>query len=684
MYILLLIKIFRQQIINSDDTSYCLGLLNQHDWDISSAVQTAIASQEFGVDDSPIETQPNPSSRNRSSNVHVFREPSTSSLHFSGSSVSDNKARASPKKWPASGSKEHDRLLKIDIDYRGKMLNFNVEDSKTIGKLKELISQKLNIPKCKLVLKNWPKQLDRIRDEATFKSLQLPASIKLNLTTPGIFNDPLNTLQNSMSENETFKRLESHFELIVRCQNKVHTLKFPGSKTVHDIKLSLYHVTNIPVRYQRWEGWPADVTDSITLAGSSIQLPSHNLILSSSRPPGSYATNSTIASKSRNVVELNSSDEEPMDEDDDVAEIYDANDDLEFDETPASGRAFGALLPAVATDPVAATEQFAQEFRNRFGSDGPLFYNGSLGDALKEALLCRARDRKLLAVYLHHEKSISVNVFCSEILCSSAVVPTLSSSFVTWGWDCTIEANKNKFIQDASQLFGSIAANKLKDFTPDQYPLLVIISRQRSTNDVVYIINGSSILDEVISKLLGAQELFRQTQEEDIREEDQRMARVSMLDQQNQAYEASLRADQAKAEQKRKEKEENERREEEESRKQKELERRLKEEKLKREKIRQNVAEQLPAEPDEHCKQELSRIRIRAPDNKILNRRFLASNPLQILFNYLTSEGFHVADFKVLTTFPRRDLKIEDPTKSLKDLKLCPQETLILEAKSDF
>lgn len=168
-----------------------------------------------------------------------------------------------------------------------------------------------------------------------------------------------------------------------------------------------------------------------------------------------------------------------------------------------------------------------------------------------------------MAVYLHHEKAISVNVFCSTILSSPVVVSTLTSSFVTWGWDCTIEANKNKFVQDASQAFGSMAANKLKDFNTEQYPLLVIISRHRSINDVVYIINGTaglhvlnetnnsfspgtSPLDEVISKLLGAQELFRQTQEEDIREEDERMARVSMLDQQNQAYEASLRADQAK------------------------------------------------------------------------------------------------------------------------------------------
>lgn len=59
-----------------------------------------------------------------------------------------------------------------------------------------------------------------------------------------------------------------------------------------------------------------------------------------------------------------------------------------------------------------------------------------------------------------------------------------------------------------------------------------------------------------------------------------------------------------------------------------------------------------------------------------------------------------MADFKVLTTFPRRDVSFikfkkiltkifhtqlmsEDPTKTLKELNLYPQETLILEAKND-
>ena len=73
--------------------------------------------------------------------------------------------------------------------------------------------------------------------------------------------------------------------------------------------------------------------------------------------------------------------------------------------------------------------------------------------------------------------------------------------------------------------------------------------------------------------------------------------------------------------------------------------------------IRQSVADQLPSEPDEDCSEPISTIRVRGPEGLTLKRRFLASQPLQLLFNYLTAKGFHTPDeYKVLTTFPRRDV----------------------------
>ena len=42
--------------------------------------------------------------------------------------------------------------------------------------------------------------------------------------------------------------------------------------------------------------------------------------------------------------------------------------------------------------------------------------------------------------------------------------------------------------------------------------------------------------------------------------------------------------------------------------------------------------------------------------NQQLERRFLASNTLQTVLDYLTTEGYPSSDFKVLSSWPRRDV----------------------------
>lgn len=54
--------------------------------------------------------------------------------------------------------------------------------------------------------------------------------------------------------------------------------------------------------------------------------------------------------------------------------------------------------------------------------------------------------RKLLAVYLHHDSSILSNVFCSQILCSEGVVSFLSNNFLTWAWDMTHQTNSDRLV----------------------------------------------------------------------------------------------------------------------------------------------------------------------------------------------------------------------------------------------
>ena len=52
--------------------------------------------------------------------------------------------------------------------------------------------------------------------------------------------------------------------------------------------------------------------------------------------------------------------------------------------------------------------------------------------------------RRLLAVYLHHDASVLTNVFCTQLLGFESVLQSLNNHFVVWGWDLTHESNKLK------------------------------------------------------------------------------------------------------------------------------------------------------------------------------------------------------------------------------------------------
>jgi hypothetical protein len=49
------------------------------------------------------------------------------------------------------------------------------------------------------------------------------------------------------------------------------------------------------------------------------------------------------------------------------------------------------------------------------------------------------------------------------------------------------------------------------------------------------------------------------------------------------------------------------------------------------------------------------------PSRQWLERRFLATEPISVVFDYLTVEGYPSDDFKVLSSWPRRDVSVQTP-----------------------
>ena len=91
--------------------------------------------------------------------------------------------------------------------------------------------------------------------------------------------------------------------------------------------------------------------------------------------------------------------------------------------------------------------------------------------------------------------------------------------------------------------FDNLASRTLSSFDVDKLPLLLIVTRSRATNEILAMIPGSLNMDEVMTQLLHAVEMFSEQQRVEIAEEDERTARETMKREQDEAYQLSLQAD---------------------------------------------------------------------------------------------------------------------------------------------
>ncbi|XP_061167287.1 FAS-associated factor 1-like [Saccostrea echinata] len=662
-----------------EDIDTCIQILETNDWNLMRAVNSVMPGSDGGLSPTGREPPPSgfedispppysassPDNDNNIADSRAFFDPSSASeCNVAIPSTSNS----SPKRrHPGGGPRP--RMLNFKVEYRDQNFYFNVGDNEKIGKVKELLSQKIGVSPEKQSLRGWSTRKTRVEDDKILRDLHLPKENTLFLLTPDVSNPTLvkptvDVEMESLTEalNRTYAL---HINFTENGEVRHYKLNMPGSKTIGEVKSDVYALTNLPARHQIWTGWPdsAKNDDSMTIGCCGLNYPIHNLELTKAN----IITRPKKVPFNEVVQEIEISD----DDDDDLNPMED--DMFDHDDIPSRGRPT-PLMPESVNDEVEALEHFTKEFRERYGETHPVFYVGSLEDAIKEALNGKAKDRKLLAVYLHHDGSILSNVFCSQILCSDSVVNYLSSNFITWAWDMTHETNCARLITMATRHFGNVVAGQIRCLKPEQLPMLLVISRARATNEVIDMIPGSVTLDELMTRLIHDSESFQQQQRIDIQDEEEREARDTIRREQEEAFKESLAADRKKVEEQRLQQEM-------EIKKQEEEERQRREEEERKMAIQQSAALQIPEEPPESSKEAVARLRFRTPTGDVKLRRFRASEPLRNVLFYLTSEGFHIEDYKILTTFPRRDISQLDEMKTLEELKLYPQETLILEEK---
>ncbi|KAJ8357707.1 hypothetical protein SKAU_G00205010 [Synaphobranchus kaupii] len=611
-----------------DNIAEAIALLELNNWDLVAAINGVIP-QENGVLQSELPSAPSGTDRQQSA-------ASSSSSPLLLPSSSSSSSPSSSALCPASSPRQL-RMLSFRVEHRQRSVEVVLEESGTVGEIKQILQTELQVPVSKMQLKGW--KTGDVSDTTV-------------LRTSGSQNSGL---QEAL--HRSFLLVISHREA-----QRDYSLNFPEGRTIQEVKRNVSDLTNIPVRHQQWDGWPASATDdSVTLAASGISYPCHHLSVCC-RPTS--ADSQETPEECADVHMLTDSEAE------DFEDVCEFGDEADMFVSPTSGSRRCPMMPDNAKNKGDSLLHFTAEFSSRYGEVHPLFFIGSLEEAFQEAFYGRARERKLLSVYLHHDNSVLANVFCSQVMSAESVVSCLCHNFITWAWDVSTEANKSSLLTMCSRHFGSTVAQRVRSFETDRFPLLLIVMGKRTSCEVSHIIQGNTTVDELMMKLMSAMDTFKTQQQDHAREEDEREAREQVKREQDEAYRLSLEADRKKREAQRKE---------EACRSLQEQMR--KEEEQEREAVRLSLEQTLPAEPKEDSKEPISRLRVRTPSGDFLERRFLGSCRLQMLFHYMASKGFPLEQYKLLTTFPRRNITQLDPLCTFLEAKLFPQETLFLEPK---
>uniref|UniRef100_A0A8C4IXL5 Fas (TNFRSF6) associated factor 1 n=1 Tax=Dicentrarchus labrax TaxID=13489 RepID=A0A8C4IXL5_DICLA len=641
-----------------DNIAEAITLLELNNWDLVAAINGVIP-QENGI----LQSMYGPPSQSEAADAAAGGAvPPTSSSSSSSSPPSSSTSAFCPSNSSSRHIVERQpRMLNFRVEYRQRTVELVLEEGSTVGEIKQILETELAVPVSKMQLKGWKIITLPLLHVPCLHQFQfffisftafIPISNFLNLLFPSSFS----ALQESLNQN--FLLVISHREA-----QRDYSLNFPGSRTIQEVKRNISDLTNIPVRHQQWEGWPASASDdSMTLAVSGISYPCHHLsVCRRSSPANSQEPTEECAD-----VHMVSDSE--GDDFEDASEF--GVDDSEMFGMGSSTCRKAPMMPENSENEADALLHFTAEFSSRYGETHPMFYIGSLEAASQEAFYGKARDRKLLAIYLHNDDSVLSNVFCSQMMCADSIVSYLSQNFITWAWDVTKEANKARLLTMCTRHFGSVVTQTIRTYKTDQFPLLLIVMGKRTSNEVLNVIQGNTTVDELMMRLMGAMEIFTAQQQEDIKDEDEREARETVKREQDEAYRLSLEAD-------RKKREAQEREEAEQVR----LEQMRKEQEEEKEAIRLSLEQALPPEPEEDSAEPISKLRIRTPSGEFLERRFLGSCKLQVLFDFVASKGYPFEEFKLLTTFPRRNITQLDPGSTLLEAKLFPQETLFLEAK---
>ncbi|KAI8036289.1 FAS-associated factor 1 isoform X1 [Drosophila gunungcola] len=683
-----------QNITGIDDVGEAFSHLEAADWNLVEALSRVMPHEDAPLAN-PIQQLPEQAARNPVESTNGFRPPGyeelpgtsnaaaaagffAAALQNQNHNLQQNPQQRFPTSQllaqltssinldPASSQNNNQNVIAFNIHFNQQLYQIRLHSEATIEQLKRKIFDETSVPVCRQAIRGWPpsKASDAQQLGTRICNLDLAPEnelILVDLTDDGFMDT---------EQDEVTQRVDKTFTIHIQFESDSPlTLSFPGRTKMQELKMNVYDIKSIPVRHQEWTGWPNGCDNETTLAQSGIEL-SHRFAVRSTAHAAQNNTN-----QHNNAFEVVTVDSESSaDEFEDATDFNNA--EYIFTDSPPAQPLNRHLIPNNTDDETSGSTQFVENYKSRYGDPHPEFFVGSLEAARQLACLRPAKERKLLAIYLHHGKSIVVNVFCDQLMKHESIIQTFKEKFVLYGWDMTYESNKDMFLSSLTACISSNASLTARNIKLDKLPAIMLVgkSRQLGSNcEVLSVIHGNIGLDDLLTRLIETCEMFEEQLQVEIRQEDERAARDQVKAEQDMAYQETLQADMAKDAAKRQ-------KEASQLAERKRLETERAEEDARRESIRLVAQQSLPQEPSEQ-EAGTSKIRVRKPTGDFLERRFFTSNNLQDLLNFVTANGFLIEEYKLIRSWPRRDLTAIESSQTLETLKLYPQETVILEER---
>ncbi|KAI1318779.1 hypothetical protein EDD11_005850 [Mortierella claussenii] len=332
-------------------------------------------------------------------------------------------------------------------------------------------------------------------------------------------------------------------------------------------------------------------------------------------------------------------------------------------------------------DSVSVAARFLREYEESYGTEHPNFYAGGYSAALNKA----KNDLRFLVVYLHSDEHDATDAFCTRTLADSDLLSYLhNNEFVVWAGN-------------VKETEGFQVATTLQTV---RYPFIGVIAMSQSSSGssatkmvLIDRIEGPSTAEQIIQRL--TQQVARQSAALDRLRSERRerdMAR-EIRQQQDDAYEQSLRADREKARQQKEAREAFEKQKQEEERMAAERIEALERKKRHLKYLFENLPEE-PAAGETGC----ARLSFKLWNGERVVRRFRGTEPVEHVYVFIETIEFrenrskadmhlvaeqhvgytHEYGFVLISPFPR--VKVTDREKMIRDEPaLWPSASLVVE-----